>query len=321
MIALGWTVNLVQQGTASLARINEVREAAPAIADTPAARPEARPTRGEIEFRHVNLSYGEHETLHDISLHVPPGSSLAIVGPTGAGKSTLVNLLARVYDVTSGAVLIDGYDVRDIPLVQLRRAIGYVPQENFLFSLSIHENVGFGAPNLTDEELTRALDISQLTTDVEDFPDGVRTMIGERGVTLSGGQKQRAGIARAIAKDPLILILDDSLSSVDTHTEAAILDRLRGVMRDRTSIVIAHRISTIKDLDQIVVLDEGRIVERGSHLELLALGGLYAGMYRRQLLAEELGEDEPDSELLNNEGPITRGNARLSDARQERGEA
>ncbi len=294
MIGLGWTVNLVQQGTASLSRINEVREAIPAITSAPDASPDAIPTRGEIEFRHVSLRYGEREMLHDISIHVPPGSSLAIVGPTGAGKSSLVNLLARVYDVTSGAVLIDGHDVRDIPLVSLRRAIGYVPQENFLFSLSIRENVGFGVPDLTDEELARALDISQLENDITDFPEGVETMIGERGVTLSGGQKQRAGIARAVAKEPLILILDDSLSSVDTNTEAAILKRLRGVMEDRTSVVIAHRISTIKDLDQIVVLDEGRIVERGSHLELLARGGLYADMYRRQLLAEEMEEDEPD---------------------------
>lgn len=324
MIALGWTVNLVQQGTASLARINEVREAAPAITDRPGVSDAAAPTRGEVEFRHVSLSYGERETLRDVSIHVPQGSSLAIVGPTGVGKSSLVNLLARVYDVTSGAVLIDGHDVRDIPLVDLRRSIGYVPQENFLFSLSLRENVGFGAPHLTESELERALDISQLGSDVADFPEGAATMIGERGVTLSGGQKQRAGIARAIAKDPLILILDDSLSSVDTHTEAAILARLRGVMRDRTSIVIAHRISTIKDLDQIVVLDEGRLVERGSHLDLLALGGLYASMYRRQLLAEEMGDEgddggpERESDV---EAPLASGGLLANDSRMERGEA
>jgi ATP-binding cassette subfamily B protein len=292
MIALGWTVNLVQQGTASLSRITEVREAIPAIASAPGAIPDAVPTRGEVEFRHVSLSYGEREILHDISILVPAGSSLAIVGPTGGGKSSLVNLLARVTDVTNGAALIDGRDVRDIPLADLRRIIGYAPQENFLFSLSIRENVGFGAPELSDEELARALDISQLGADVSDFPEGVETMIGERGVTLSGGQKQRAGIARAVAKDPLILILDDSLSSVDTHTEAAIQARLRDVMRDHTTIVIAHRISTIKNLDQIIVLDDGRITERGSHLELLALGGLYASMYRRQLLAEEMEGDD-----------------------------
>ena len=305
MIGLGWTVNLVQQGTASLSRINEVREEVPAIASAPDASPAAAPTRGEVEFRHASLSYGERETLFDISIHVPAGTSLAIVGPTGAGKTTLVNLLARVYDVSSGAVLIDGHDVRDIPLLELRRAIGYVPQENFLFSLSIRENAAFGAPDLTDEDLARALDISQFAGDVADFPDGVATMIGERGVTLSGGQKQRAGIARAIAKDPLILILDDSLSSVDTHTEAAILERLRGVMEGRTTIVIAHRISTIKDLDQIIVLDEGRIVERGSHRELLTIGGLYAGMYRRQLLAEEMEGDDPESPPLERDGALS----------------
>jgi ATP-binding cassette subfamily B protein len=294
MISLGWTVNLVQQGTASLSRITEVNDAPPAISDGPQTRADALPSQGEVTFRDVSLSYGDRESLHDINIHVPAGSSLAIVGPTGAGKSSLVNLLARVYDVTQGAVLIDGHDVREIPLVELRRSLGYVPQENFLFSLSIRENVGFGAPDLTEEQMLDALEISQLGADVRDFSQGVETMIGERGVTLSGGQKQRAGIARAVAKDPLILILDDSLSSVDTHTEAAILRGLRGVMAGRTSIVIAHRISTIKSFDQIVVLDEGRIVERGAHLELLAIGGLYADMYRRQLLAEELaGDDEP----------------------------
>ena len=299
MISLGWTVNLVQQGTASLSRISEVRDALPAISDGPQTRADGLPERGEVTFSHVSLSYGDRETLHDINIHAPAGSSLAIIGPTGAGKSSLVNLLARVYDVTSGAVLIDGYDVREIPLQELRRRLGYVPQENFLFSLSIRENVGFGAPDLTEEQLWDALEISQLGTDVVDFPAGVETMIGERGVTLSGGQKQRAGIARAVAKDPLILVLDDSLSSVDTHKEAAILRGMRSVMAGRTSIVIAHRISTIKDFDQIVVLDDGRIVERGSHLDLLALGGLYADMYRRQLLAEELeGDDDSGDDAL-----------------------
>lgn len=299
MISLGWTVNLVQQGTASLSRITEVRDAPPAISDGPQTRADALPERGEITFSHVSLSYGDREALHDIDIHAPAGSSLAIIGPTGAGKSSLVNLLARVYDVTSGAVLIDGYDVRAIPLAELRRRLGYVPQENFLFSLTIRENVGFGAPDLTEEQLWDALEISQLGVDVVDFPTGVETMIGERGVTLSGGQKQRAGIARAVAKDPLILVLDDSFSSVDTHTEAAILRGLRGVMAGRTSIVIAHRISTIKDFDQIVVLDEGRIVERGTHLDLLAQGGLYADMYRRQLLAEELaGDEDPGDDSL-----------------------
>ncbi|MBF6589627.1 MAG: ABC transporter ATP-binding protein [Ktedonobacterales bacterium] len=294
MIALGWTVNLFQQGAASVSRIREVHDAVPVIRDGPHTRVDFAPQRGVIEYRGVGLSYGDHEVLRDITLHVPAGSSLAIVGPTGAGKSSLVNLLARVYDVTSGQVLIDGVDVREIPLAELRRVIGYVPQENFLFSLSLEENVGFGVAALEPAALTHALRISQLEKDLADFPHGVGTMIGERGVTLSGGQKQRAGIARALAKDPLILILDDAMSSVDTHTEAAILAGLRQVMEGRTSIVIAHRISTIKDLDQIVVLDERRILERGTHRELLALGGLYADMYRRQLIGEEMDlGDEP----------------------------
>ena len=305
MIALGWTVNLIQQGSASLSRIQEVRTTVPTIRDTAQTRSEVILTRGEIVFEHVSMSYGEgenqHEVLHDINLHVPAATSLAIVGPTGAGKSSLVNLLARIYDVSAGRITIDGVDLREIPVLELRRAIGYVPQENFLFSLSIRENVGFGIDgDLSDERLAHALDISQLGKDVQDFPAGVETMIGERGVTLSGGQKQRAGIARAIARNPLILILDDSLSSVDTNTEAAILKELRQVMAGRTAIMIAHRISTIKDLDQIVVLDEGRIVERGAHLELLMQGGIYADMYRRQLLSDEMtdGSDEPTADQI-----------------------
>ncbi|HET8907855.1 MAG TPA: ABC transporter ATP-binding protein [Ktedonobacterales bacterium] len=295
MIALGWTVNLLQQGAASMARIQEVRTAEPAIRDTEATIADASPTRGEIEFRDVVLAYQGNEVLHGITLRVPAGSSLGIVGPTGAGKSSLVNALARVFDVTSGAILIDGTDIRQIPLVKLREAIGYVPQENFLFSLSIQENVAFGAEDLDQEQLEYALSISQLGKDVEDFPQGAKTLLGERGVTLSGGQKQRTGIARAIAKNPLILILDDAMSSVDTNTEAAILRGLRQVMAGRTSVMIAHRISTIKDLEQIIVLDDGRITERGTHAELLALDGLYADMYRRQLLGEELEErDEPN---------------------------
>ncbi len=302
MIALGWTVNLFQQGAASLTRIEEVRDAAPAIADGAATIPSLAPERGEIEFRGVSVAYDGREALHDINLRVPAGTSLGIVGATGAGKSSLVNLLARVYDATAGAVLIDGDDVRTIPLAALRRAIGYVPQETFLFSVSIAENVGFGVDDLGPETLERALRISQLGKDVEDFPQGVETAIGERGVTLSGGQKQRAAIGRAVAKDPLTLVLDDALSSVDTHTEATILRELKGFMQGRTSIVIAHRISTVKGLDQIIVLDDGGIVERGNHAELLAQSGLYAAMYRRQLLGEVL-EDEVEEPLDATAGP------------------
>jgi ATP-binding cassette, subfamily B, multidrug efflux pump len=295
MIALGWTVNLLQQGSASIARIQEVRTAVPAVRDTEETLPGAAPTRGEIEFRHVSLAYQGVEVLHDINLRVPASSSLGIVGLTGAGKSSLVNALSRVFDVTGGAILIDGIDIRRFPLVKLRETIGYVPQDNFLFSLSIAENVGFGLAQIDEQQLQHALEISQLGKDVVDFPQGTQTLLGERGVTLSGGQKQRTGIARAIAKNPLILILDDAMSSVDTNTEAAILRGLRQEMQGRTSIVIAHRISTIKDLDQIIVLDDGKIIERGTHEHLLALNGLYADMYRQQLLGEELEEsDEPD---------------------------
>jgi ATP-binding cassette subfamily B protein len=207
-----------------------------------------------------------------------------------------VNLLARVYDVTDGEVLIDGVDVREIPLESLRRTIGYVPQETFLFSLPLEENVAFGMRQADEERLKHAVETAQLSKDLIDFPQGLHTTIGERGVTLSGGQKQRASIARAVAKDPLILVLDDALSSVDTNTEAAILEGLREVMAGRTSIVIAHRISTVKNLDQIIVMEQGRIVERGTHRELLALGGLYAAMYRRQLLSEELDVDDGETD-------------------------
>jgi ATP-binding cassette subfamily B multidrug efflux pump len=298
MIALGWTVNLFQQGSASMSRIQEVMVVEPAIRDGAQTRHDFAPARGEVEFRHVGLTYGEHEVLHDINLRVPAGTSLAVVGATGAGKSSLVNLLARVFDATGGAVLIDGVDVREIPLATLRRTLGYVPQDNFLFSLALEENIGFGVEELDSERLAYVLQVSQLEKDLVDFPHGASTMLGERGVTLSGGQKQRTGIARAVAKDPLILILDDALSSVDTNTEAAILRGLRRVMVGRTSIVIAHRISTVQDLDQIVVLDDGRIVERGTHAELLAQRGLYAGMYRRQLLGQELEDtdDETDAD-------------------------
>jgi len=235
--------------------------------------------------------------LRDVSFAVPAGGSLAIVGHTGSGKSSLVNLIPRLFDVTAGEILIDGVDVKRYPLAVLRRAVGYVPQETFLFSVPLRENVSFGLEAaLDDQKLDWAGDISQLNKDVEDFPARYDTMIGERGVTLSGGQKQRSAIARAVAKDPRILILDDAMSAVDTYTEAEILRRLRGVMRDRTSIIVAHRISTVKDADEIIVLDEGRIAERGSHRALLEHDGLYAKMYRRQLLESELQVDEEQQE-------------------------
>jgi ATP-binding cassette subfamily B protein len=295
MIALGEVVNLVQQGWASLARLQALYDARASVTDP--IDPVEGPIKGAVEMRGVSFAYGQAIVLRDISFSVPAGGSLAIVGPTGSGKSTLVNLLPRLFDAQQGEILIDGVDVRRYPLGVLRRAVGYVPQETFLFSVPLRENVGFGTDRaLNPAELEWAGEVSQLGKDVADFPAGYDTMIGERGVTLSGGQKQRTAIARAVAKDPRILILDDALSAVDTYTEAEILKRLRGVMRERTSIVVAHRISTVKDADEILVLAEGRIAERGSHRDLLERGGLYASMYRRQLLEEELEVDEEQQE-------------------------
>ena len=300
MIALGWTVNLYQQCVASLDRIGEVLHHQPAVT-SPAEAQEIRELVGEIEFRNVGIRFDYEEAeqkqqsssdwlLRDISFHVPRGTSLAIVGATGAGKTTLVNLLARVRDPDEGQVLIDGHDVRELPLAELRRTIGYVPQDTFLFSLPVRENVVFGRPEASNDDVERALTISRLSNDVEQFPDGIDTMIGERGVTLSGGQKQRTAIARAVMREPAILVLDDSLASVDTHTAAQILSGLREVMQGRTSIIIAQRVATVKDADQIVVLHGGQIAERGTHQHLVAANGQYAAMYRRELLEAELDE-------------------------------
>lgn len=295
MIAFGEIVNIFQQGWASLLRLQELYDAAPAIADP--IDPVAAPIRGEVEMRGVTFAYGGTIVVRDVSFRVPAGGSLAIVGPTGAGKTTLVNLIPRLFDVQQGEVLIDGVNVRRYPLRTLRRAIGYVPQETFLFSVPLRDNVGFGTEQaLEQDRLEWAADVAQLDKDIEDFPARYDTMIGERGVTLSGGQKQRTAIARAVAKDPRILILDDALSSVDTYTESEILRRLRGVMRERTSIVVAHRISTVKDADEILVIDDGRVAERGTHRDLLEHGGIYAQMYRRQLLEEELEVDLEQAE-------------------------
>jgi ATP-binding cassette subfamily B multidrug efflux pump len=309
MISLGMMVNMYQQGSASMSRIAEVLHRKPAIANAPDMLRDVT-IAGDVEFRDVGVRFdyelvsaGAGERMNDqsapaqgwvlrhISFRVPHGSSLAIVGATGAGKTTLVNLLARVRDPEEGQVLIDGHDVRMLPLDTLRRAIGYVPQDTFLFSVPLRENVTFGRPEATDEEIERAVEISQLSNDLSQFPGGLATMIGERGVTLSGGQKQRTAIARAVLSDPAILVLDDALSSVDTHTAARILAGLREIMRGRTSIIIAHRIATVKDADQIVVLHNGEIVERGTHRELIEQGGRYAAMYRRELLQAELEEE------------------------------
>jgi ATP-binding cassette subfamily B multidrug efflux pump len=246
---------------------------------------------GAIEFSNLSFLYGTREVLTNVSFSVRGGETVAIVGATGSGKSTLVNLLPRLQNPPRGTVFIDGRDVRDIPLSDLRGMIGFVPQEPFLFSDTLADNVAFGVPAVTRDAPARidaAAVVAQLDKDVRDFPRGYETMVGERGITLSGGQKQRTAIARAVVTDPRILILDDALSAVDTYTEEEILSRLRGVMKDRTAIIISHRISTVRDADQIVVLDAGRVVEKGRHEELIRMGGHYAELYKKQLLEEEL---------------------------------
>jgi ATP-binding cassette subfamily B protein len=290
IIAVGWVINLFQRGTASVQRIDELLKAEPAIDDRAADLSFGPDTvlRGEIEFRHLDFSYGETEVLRDISLKIPAGSSLAIVGPTGSGKSTLVNLLSRLYEAPEGALLIDGRPVRDFPLAVLRHNIGMVPQETFLFSETIRENIAFGAPHASSEELLQAAEAAHIRQEFEEFPQGFETMVGERGVTLSGGQKQRAAIARALLRRPAILILDDALASVDTYTEERILGGLRDYTANSTTILISHRVSTVRNADRIAVLDRGRIVELGGHDELLALDGYYAGLFRKQQLEEEL---------------------------------
>ena len=294
IIAVGWVVNIFQRGTASVKRIDELLRAEPVIDDSSADSTIQADTvlQGEIEFRDLNFSYGETSgdpgVLRGISLKIPAGSSLAIVGPTGSGKSTLVNLITRLYEAPEGSLLIDGRGVRDYPLAVLRRNIGMVPQETFLFSATIRENLAFGAPHASPEDLLEAAAAAHIRQEFEEFPQGFETMVGERGVTLSGGQKQRAAIARALLRRPAILILDDALSSVDTYTEERILNGLRGYTEGATTILISHRVSTVRNADQIAVLDRGRIVELGRHDELLSLDGYYAGLYRKQQLEEEL---------------------------------
>jgi ATP-binding cassette subfamily B protein len=294
MIAFGWVTNMLQRGMASWKRMLQVLETKPAIADPDRGPVPERTIRGDIEFRDLTFGFGATPVLHHISVKIAAGQTVALVGPTGSGKSALISLLPRLYDPPTGTVFVDGVDIRDLPLAVLRSAIGFVPQEPFLFSDSLAANVAFGfdAQHAGSPSRQRAIldaaAVARLDKDVVDFPKGYDTMVGERGITLSGGQKQRTALARAIAIDPKILILDDALSAVDTYTEEEILSRLRGVMRARTSIIVSHRVSTVRDADLILVLDNGGIVERGTHDQLVRGGGLYAELHTKQLLEEEL---------------------------------
>jgi ATP-binding cassette subfamily B protein len=293
VIALGWVINIFQRGTASMGRFNEILAEKPEIRDgeeARTARARVPPIEGEIEFRNLTFAYNGAAVLQDVNLHIPAGSSLAIVGPTGSGKTTLVSLIPRIYDTEPGSVLIDGRPIREYPLALLRQNIGFVPQETFLFSESIRENIALGVAGATDEDIRAAARTASIADDIEAFPDQYRTLVGERGLTLSGGQKQRTAIARALIRNPRILVLDDALSSVDTHTEDKILNHLREVMRGRTTIFISHRVSTVRNADLIAVLYGGRIVELGTHDELLARNGYYTDLYNKQLLEEELAE-------------------------------
>ena len=290
MIAIGWVVNLVQRGAASVVRIDALMKIKPAINDDEASAmlKDAR-IEGEVEFRDLSFAYtSDSETLSHIDLHIPAGSSLAIVGPTGSGKSTLVSLIPRLHEAERGMVLIDGIPVRDYPLATLRHAIGFVPQETFLFTETIRENIAFGTPDASDEQIVAAAKSSHIANEIAEFPNGFKTLVGERGMTLSGGQKQRTAIARAILRDPRILILDDALASVDTYTEEQILNSLREAMQGRTTVLISHRVSTARSADRIAVLVAGRIVEIGTHEYLLERGGYYANLFDKQRLEEEL---------------------------------
>jgi ATP-binding cassette, subfamily B, multidrug efflux pump len=289
LIALGYVVNLYQRGTASLKRLNAILRIEPAIADVPDVK-EQPPIKGKIEFRNLTFRYNPNDdpVLKNLTLTIPAGHTVAFVGRTGSGKSTIAHLIPRLVQAPANTVFIDDVPIEEYPLAQLRSSIGYVPQETFLFSDSVKGNIAFGVEKAETAEVEWAAEIAGLTEDIEGFPDRFDALVGERGITLSGGQKQRTAIARAVLREPKILILDDALSSVDTYTEEKILGQLRGVMRDRTSVIISHRISTVREADLICVLDEGRLVEQGTHDELLALGGEYADLYERQLLEEEL---------------------------------
>lgn len=287
IIALGGATNLVQRGVASLNRLKAIFEAQPEI--DPVLPEKALTTlRGEIEFRGLSFSYNGHPVLKGINLHIPAGTTVAVVGATGSGKSTFVSLIPRLYDAPPGTLLIDGVPIHEISLRTLREQIGFVPQETVLFNATIRDNIKMGAPDATDGQVQFATEISNIFMEIRDLPKRFDTMVGERGLALSGGQKQRIAISRAVIRDPRILILDDALSSVDTYTEDAILRRLTGAVAARTTILVSHRVSTVQNADEIVVLKDGEIAERGSHLKLLLLDGYYAELYKKQLIEEEL---------------------------------
>lgn len=288
---LGYVLTLYQRGSVGMTRINNILQEVPDIRDDANTDPGAEVGEALIQFEEVSFCFGETEVIHNINFEVPSGSTTAIVGHTGSGKSTIVSLLAREYDPTQGAILVDGQDLRRIPVAHLRAAIGYVPQDTFIFSASIRENIAVGKPDASAAEIAAACELAQFTADLANMPQGLDTLLGERGINLSGGQKQRLTLARALIRDPKILLLDDALASVDTHTEERILSGLRGVMAQRTSIIVSHRVSTIRDADQIIVIEDGRIAESGDHAALMQHDGIYAEMYQRQLLETQL-EDE-----------------------------
>ena len=287
MIALGWVVNLLERGRASMLRLNFILDTEPEVRDGSAVQDDFE-VQGELEFRNLNFAYNGTPVLKNISLKIPRGKTVAIVGATGSGKSTLVQLIPRLYNAPPGTLFVDGVPIERIPLETLRRSIGFIPQDTFLFGETVRENIAFGVEDASDAEVERAAAVSNILADIQEFPARFNTIVGERGITLSGGQKQRTAISRGVIRDPKILILDDALSSVDTYTEEQILHELENVRSGRTSILISHRVSTVKDADEIVVMDHGEIVERGTHEQLLANEGYYAELHERQLLEEEI---------------------------------
>jgi ATP-binding cassette, subfamily B, multidrug efflux pump len=288
LIAMGWVANLMERGRASLGRVRGLLEERPKITAPERPRPIPSPLRGEIDFRGVSVHYGDRPALKNVNMRIPAGMTVAIVGHTGSGKSTLAHLVPRLIDPSSGEVTLDGIDLREFSPEEVRRQIGYVPQETFLFSATLAENIAFGVKDPSEAQIRRAAAIAGLAPDLEGFPDGLKTVVGERGITLSGGQKQRTAIARAVLRNPRILILDDALASVDTATEERILSELASVMRGRTTILISHRVSTIRNADRIFVIEHGKLVAEGSHAKLLESGGYYADLYEKQLLEEAL---------------------------------